>query len=36
MVPQGGHDLEVVLRFRRRICVILLECGQERGEVDAG
>ena len=36
MVPQGSHDREVVLRFRRRICVVLLECGQECGEVDAG
>jgi hypothetical protein len=34
--PQGGHDLEVVLRFRRHICVVLLERRQESGEVDAG
>jgi hypothetical protein len=36
MVPQGGHDLVVVVRSEGRICFVLLKRGQEGSKVDAG
>lgn len=36
MVPKGRHYLVVAATISRRTGLILFECGQQGGEVDAG
>jgi hypothetical protein len=36
MVPEGGHDLVVVVGSEGCICLVLLERGQEGSKVNAG